>query len=72
MSFSTVRQPETSPSRFMSASKPSQMSVVVANQLCLNLSSCKDHQSVGVQLGPKNEADGICDELEFHITVDSK
>ena len=39
MSFSTVRQPETSPRKIMSAGKPFQMSVAVASQLRLNLSS---------------------------------
>jgi len=39
MSFNTVRQPETSLHKIMSAGKPFQMSVAVASQLRLNLSS---------------------------------
>jgi len=54
----------------MSAGRPFQMSVVVASQLHLNLLSVLKLQSVGVRLGPKNEADEICD--EFYITVDNK
>ena len=56
----------------MSAGKPFQMSVAVASQLCLNLSSVLKLQrltSTDVQLGHMNKADETCKELEFHITV---
>ena len=77
MSFSTVRQPETSPHRIMSAGKIFQMSAEVASQLILSLSSVLKLQEINkalhdVQLGYISEANETCEELEFHITAGSK